>query len=95
VLNYDTRLGGYVVDLDRNRLQGDPELHVARHPQLGRPFVHRTYRPILDAASLKKTGERRPIGRRLLLLRENNSSTSPVDTSAGAGVTSLWPAQQR
>src|SRR4051794_20327501 len=40
ILSYDTALGGYVVDLDRQRLEGAPTYTPAEEPD-GRPYPER------------------------------------------------------
>jgi hypothetical protein len=44
VLSYDTRLGGYVVDLDRNRLEGAPSYTTSAMPN----WSDRNYRRRID-----------------------------------------------
>jgi hypothetical protein len=46
MLSYDTRWGGYVVDLDRNRLER-AELHLDRCTGLVRPFIYCAHRRVL------------------------------------------------
>jgi PRC-barrel domain len=41
VLNYDPRQGGYVVDLDRRRLEGAPSYALNDTPDWSAPYGHR------------------------------------------------------
>jgi len=52
MLTYDIRLGGYVVDIDRRRLEGAPSYTSRNIAELGRSFIFRSDRQILDAVGL-------------------------------------------
>jgi hypothetical protein len=43
-LTYDTNLGGYVVDLDKDRLQGAPSYAAGESPSWGREYGGRVDR---------------------------------------------------
>jgi hypothetical protein len=47
MLTYDTRLGGYVVDLDRNKLENAPSYASTEPPDLVRPIAHDANRRVL------------------------------------------------
>ena len=43
VLTYDTRQGGYVVDLDKSKLEGAPSYRAGEEPTYDRAFGERVY----------------------------------------------------
>ena len=43
VLNYDTRQGGYVVDLDKRRLEGAPHYRSGQEPRYDRAYDEEVY----------------------------------------------------
>jgi sporulation protein YlmC with PRC-barrel domain len=68
MLTYDIRLGGYVVDLDRNRLEGAPATRRARSRIGTVPTPGGS--TSIGCRRSEKTCKRRPIGRRFLLSSE-------------------------
>jgi hypothetical protein len=64
-LAYDTSLGGYVVDIDKDRLRGAPGYAADETPALGRPGLRAPdRRPLLPPRHVTSPGRRSRRGRR-------------------------------